>query len=310
MKRLLTITIISFFTIQMSAQSSEVKRMIKKYDASYLRNTSFRYDPTSFWNSIIQNDKNVIAYNKAVKKNNKTLNQAYGALLYSKNQQNGYEYTTTSYNDVVSRLVNDLGIQSLVYNKPVKVIKDGSINASMDFEGQLRINEGCFTRLLYDEVLAVCAHEIAHYVCQHVIMSVWKVAKKQKTNRMWAEIGYSFTVGAMAATSMYAGSNGVDNSTFNNIITNSDILNYAYSYADGATTRYHYRYNRNEEAEADIIAYRFMEQTGHGGVNVLSLLRKLLSMYGDTPTGVYDNHPSTLTRISVIEAMIDGYSGK
>ena len=292
------------------AQSHEAKKMIKKFDASYLKDSKFRYNPTSFWNTILEKDKNVIAYNKAVEKNNRTLNEAYGALLYLDNQSSGFEYITTSYNDIVSRLVDDLGIQGLVYNKPVKVIRDGSINASMDFKGQLRINEGCFTQLSYDELLAVCAHEMAHFACMHVIMSVWKIAKKQKSNRAWAGVGYSLAIGAMAASSVYAGGNGVDTSGLNDLISNPNIIHYVQSYADESTRKYGYRYSRNEETEADIIAYRFMEQTGHGGNNVISLLRKLLYVYGDSPNGIYKDHPSHSFRIEVISGIQNGYSGK
>ena len=128
---------------------------------------------------------------------------------------------------------------------------------------------------------------------------------------MWADIGAGLAIGAFAATSAYSGSYGQDVSHFNNIIANSDVLfSNAYGYADDATLKYRYRYSRNEESEADIIAYRFMEQLGYGGENVLSMLKKLMEVYGDTPAGKYNDHPSTLFRIRVIWAMMNGYSGK
>jgi predicted Zn-dependent protease len=293
------------------AQPSDVKKVINKFDAPYLRKASSLRIPTDFWNTIIANDKNVAKYNNAVKKNDKTLNAAYNALVVYDNQTQTYEYITTEYNDIVERLVYDLGIGELTYKKPVKVIMDETINASMDYTGQMRINKGCFIYLTYKELLAVCAHEMAHYACAHVITSVWKVAKKQKTNRAWASLGTALTVGMVAGASMYGGSNGVDVSHLNDFIANSDILlGAAYADADHATLKFKYRYSRGEESEADIIAYRFMERMGYGGENVLSMLRKLKDLYGDTPAGKYDNHPSTLFRIQVISAMMSGVCGK
>lgn len=293
------------------AQPSDVKRVINKFDAPYLRKASSLRIPTDFWNTIIANDKNVAKYNNAVKKNDKTLNAAYNALVVYDNQTQTYEYITTEYNDIVERLVYDLGIGELTYKKPVKVIMDETINASMDYTGQMRINKGCFIYLTYKELLAVCAHEMAHYACAHVITSVWKVAKKQKTNRAWASLGTALTVGMVAGASMYGGSNGVDVSHLNDLIAHSDILlGAAYADADQATVRYKYRYSRNDESEADIIAYRFMEQMGYGGEHVLSLLRKLIDLYGDTPAGKYDDHPSKVFRCQVISAMMSGVHGK
>ena len=292
-------------------QSSNVKKVINKFDAPYLRKASGFRNPTDFWNNIIANDKNVEKYNDAVKENNKTLYEAYNALVLYDKQTQTYEYTTTEYNDVVNRLVDDLGIGELASKNPVKVIMDGTINASMDYTGQMRIYKGCFMNLTYNELLAVCAHEMAHYSCAHVMTSVWKTAKKQKKNRLWAEIGAGLMIGAAAAASGYGAYNGQDVSHFNSIIANSDILfGAAYANADDATIRYKYRYNRNEESEADIIAYRFMEQMGYGGENVLSLLKKIKKLYGDTPAGKYDDHPTILFRTQVISAMMSGYSGK
>ena len=115
----------------------------------------------------------------------------------------------------------------------------------------------------------------------------------------------------MAGASGYGAYNGQDVSHFNNIIANADILyNGAYGYADDATIKYRFRYDRGQESEADIIAYRFMEQMGYGGEHVLSLLKKIKEYYGDTPGGKYDNHPTNLFRIQVISAMMSGYSGK
>lgn len=309
MIRFIIVLIFSTVSTYSTAQTSSVKKIIKKYDAPYLRSALTRGFPTDYWDHIITNDKRVIQYNEAVEKNDKALGEALMALAYAEDHIIP-DNTVTGDKTVLSKLIEDLGIRNLADKKPIKIIKDDEINASMDYTGQMRINSGCFDKLSYQELLAVCAHEMAHYTCVHVLSRVWKTAKKQKRNRMWADIGTSLAVGVMAATSVYGGYNGQDVSHFNDIISNADILyNSAYSYSDDATIRYRYRYNREEEVEADIIAYRFMEQMGYGGENVLSLLKKLKSLYGDEPAGKYDDHPSISSRIMVITALANRYEG-
>lgn len=308
-KILLFVTVL--LSLQTLAQSNAVKKIIKKYDASYLKSTDGFKTPGSFWDAIKNNDPNVKKLREAYIKEDKTLFEAFDVLAYDVENNRGYDFLVNDYDSIVTRLVHDLGIEEIARKNPVRVIRDHSINASMDAVEQMRINCGCFEKLTYGELLAVCAHEMAHCACEHVSLSVWKGAKKAKKNRMWADIGAGLAIGAFAATSAYSGSYGQDVSHFNNIIANSDILfNNAYGYADDATLKYRYRYSRNEESEADIIAYRFMEQLGYGGENVLSMLKKLMEVYGDTPAGKYNDHPSTLFRIRVIWAMMNGYSGK
>ena len=306
MRKILVLLFLVLVPVWLAAQTKDVKKAVRKYDLPYLRSAIVRDYPSEFWGLIMMKDKGVLRYNKAREKGDKTLSEAYSAIVCA-DANIQPDILVGGYNKVLSRLVSDLGIEKITERKPIRVIYDNEINASMDYDGQMRINLGCFTRLSYKELLAVCAHEMAHYYCKHVVLSVWKTARKQKRNRMWADIGSSLAIGAIAATSAYGAYNGQDMSYYNNIISNADILyNNAYNYADNATLKYRYRYNREEETQADIIAYRFMEQMGYGGDNVLSLLKKIMKFYGDTPSGKYNDHPSTLFRIEVISLMMSG----
>ena len=308
-KHLLLITVL--FTLQASSQTAAVKKIINKYDAKYLRRAEGFHHPITFWNAIKNNDPRLKKLDEAYKKEDKTLFETFETMAYYEENYRGYDFVVNGYDTIVTRLVHDLGIENIVKERPIKIIRDHSVNASMDALEQFRINIGCFEKLTYEELLAVCAHEMAHSVCEHVVMSLWNTAKKRKRNKIWADIGASLAIGAMAATSTYGAYNGQDVSHFNDILANADIIYYgSYDYANDATLKYHYRYSRDEESEADIIAYRFMEAMGYGGEHCLSLNKKILEMYGDTPGGKYDNHPSTLFRIQVISALMSGYFGK
>lgn len=293
------------------AQTPAVKKVINKFDAKYLRSETDFKSPADFWNTVMANDRRGKDIIEGFKKDDKTLKESLAALEYAVASRGGTDCGIHDFDSVVIRLVHDLGIENINKSNPVMVIDDDNINASMDAAGQMRIFKGCFDKLSYNELLAVCAHETAHFACSHVVSRFWKSAKKEKRNKMWADIGAGIAVGVFAATAGYGAYNGQDVSHFNNIIANADILFYgAYDYANDATMRYTYRYSRDEEHEADIIAYRFMEQLGYGGEHVLSMLKKLKETYGEIPAGKYNNHPSHIFRIQVISALMSGYQGK
>lgn len=309
--RILLLLIAVLIPFQLSAQPAAVKKVINKYDAKYLKRAEGFHYPKSFWDAIKENDPRLKKLDAAYKKEEKDLFETFAAMAYYIENHPEYDFVVNDYDLTVLRIVHDLGIEDIVKKTPVKVIRDHSINASMDAMEQFRINCGCFEKLTYEEILAVCAHEMAHCVCEHVVMSLWKETKKRKVNKMWADIGTGLFIGTVAATSGYAGANGQDVSHFNDIIAHSDILfNGAYNYAEDATIKYRYRYSRDEESEADILAYRFMEALGYGGEHLLSMLKKIKELYGDTPAGKYDDHPSTTFRIQVISALMSGYNSK
>jgi len=298
----------SFFSF---AQTSEVKKLIKKYDAKYLMNIPGEKHPGNFWYTVVSNNKRISAIQEAQKNKNKSLQDAYTTLSYVMANTPQNDYIAYGYDSLKNVLISKLGIENLAKEHPLIIIADGDINASMDVIGQMRIFRGCIDFLTEGELIAVCAHEVAHFACSHVVSRMWKSAKKARANKMWADIGVSIFMGAMVAA---AGSNayyGLDNSYIEQITSNADLFYYrAYDYANDATAKYTYRYNREEESEADILAYRFMEYMGYGGENVISMLKKMLARYGDTPKDRYKSHPSTSFRIQVLESMKNGFTGK
>lgn len=311
MKRLLALLSFLLCFSMAYSQSYAIKKVINKYDAKYLTREGGFEKPEHFWATFLKYDKRNAYLEMANNKKDESLNNSLMALSYKESTLKDDNRTTFNYDSIVNKLVVDLGMENLAKECPIIIDNNYSINASMNAFGQMRINYGCFVRLPYYQLLAVCAHEMAHYICSHVIMRVWKSAKKYKINRMWADIGASLFIGATAATATYGSYYGQDTSHFNKIIANAGVIyEEACEYADDATIKYSYRYSRGEESEADIIAYRFMEQNGYGGENVYYMLKTLYSIHGDTPSSKYNNHPSLSFRMEVISAMMKGYSGK
>lgn len=64
--------------------------------------------------------------------------------------------------------------------------------------------------------------------------------------------------------------------------------------------KYRYKYSREQEVEADIIAYRFLEYMGLGGENYINALRAI----GYENDAYYDDtssHPTTEFRVKLLE---------
>lgn len=285
--------------------------MINKYDVKHIVDTIKQRTAASFWVAIHNNNKRYRDLEKAFNKKNETLGQALMLIEAASKYNDEHESSTVDYDSLGMVLSNDLGINKLRDQKPIKFILQQDINASMDAYGQMRVNWGAVCKLSYDELLAVCAHETAHYTCMHVVSGIWKIAKKYKNNRMWADIGVGIFIGAAVATTAYNASNGYEDKSTNNTLSNADIIiQAAYNYSDDATEKFHYRYSREEESEADILAYRFLEFTGLSGDHLIAVLKRMKLLYGDTPEGDYEDHPTLSFRIEVLEAMKNGYVGK
>lgn len=294
-------------------QNAEIKSYINKYDVWKVIKDIPKNSPEEFWKAVVTNNNRVKSIMKALDKEDKTLLESVGLIDYLTSNAGTNENTTFKYYMEGKKLFRDLGVEKMLEKHPAKFIVDDDLNANMDAIGQMRIYTGCMERLSYEELLAVCAHETAHYAFQHVLSRFWKSAKKEKRNKMWADIGASLVIGTMAATSGYAGANGQDVSHFNNIIANADIIYYgAYDYANEASLNYKYRYNREEEAEADIIAYRFMEYMGYDTDIWLSALKKVAVLDGRTTlkANKKERHPTPMFRVKMIEMMKNGYKGK
>lgn len=311
-KRLVILILASASLIALQAQPNNIKKAINKFDVVRYTDCLTRKDPALFWKTIEDNNKRTQKLNKALEKREKTIMEVCEGLLQLVNFMQKYDRVVPGCDSLTYILANDLGITERTSEYPIRIIADKTFNASMDPIGQMRINSGILPYLTYQELLAVCAHEAAHYYCSHTVDSFYKDEKKRKRNRMWADIGASLVATTFAAAGSYSAGQGY-NSGLNPLIENSGIFFQTFrNEEDQASVRYFFRYSREEELEADIIAYRFMEFMGYGTEHWISAMRKMQSIVGDysVKEDKYDDHPTTEFRIQVLTAMSNEYKGK
>lgn len=311
--RIRIILILLSICLTAAAQSSKVKRYIDKYDVQYFVDDLAKGKPDWFWSAVQSHDKDASKFMKDWADGKKSVlsvvdeNTKICALI------DKYDRTVPGYSDLTVYIAHTLGVDMYDFYKerPIKVIRDDVVNASMDSFGQMRINKGAITAFTRTELVAVCAHEAAHMFCMHSLVRSLKSEKKRKRNAFWAKLGTGLMVGAAAATSGYSAANGFEATGANTLLENADIFYESFmNDANDASVRFRFRYNRDQETQADIVAYRFLEYIGISGSFMTSVLRKLMKIYGNQPEGKYSAHPSLSFRIEVLEAMHNGYKGK
>lgn len=298
------IVIVTIISLTANAQSSEAKKYIKKYDVVDIVKDLPKDNAEKFWEAVNTHNKRVQRIGLVIEEGNKIALQTADYLIEMCALMQYYDETIEGYSDLTERIAKDMGIEDEHRELPIKIINDNTYNASMDPMGQMRINVGTIRTLTYKELLAVCAHEIAHLACMHTFDRAWKSERKKKRNQFWAELETGLLIGAAAATAGYGIANGVEMKSANTILANSDIfLQEAYADADGATKRFKFRYSRNEEVEADIIAYRFMEYMGYGTEHWISAMRKMKHLDTRTVATKYDDHPLPAFRLEILETL-------
>ena len=178
-------------------------------------------------------------------------------------------------------------------------------NAFTTPSGQIYITEALYNSFNAnkDLLLAVCAHEAAHFIFQHSLAEEWKVAKKERRNEVWGQIAAGLNAAAHAGVAIYGASNGVSSDAYgqdywNNV--NQANFNLIQSFRDDAFY-FRFKYGRSQELESDIVAYRFCEATGIGGYAMIMALQLLdgESMY--LKSDKTSDHPSNAFRIGLLK---------
>lgn len=276
--------------------------MIKRSDPWEYVNKIPRTRPNEFWLSIINNNKEYLKLKDKMDNPTKLYRQAANDYAYDRNRGIQYynlqqEYNMLGRNEITDSLTVLFGLGEIDKDAEFIFIEKDELNANCDTYGKMRIFTGLANILSFPELIAVCAHEMSHHILKHILAREYSYLKKQKRNQVWAEIGTGLTVGAVVASQAYAGVYGVQSNTNWGAYAQSVYYDYS-SDAYHASMNYRYRYSREDEAEADIIAFRFLQWLGYDGYEIISMLKKIDD--GITKTKKDYDHPVTIQRIRLI----------
>lgn len=257
-------------------------------------------DAGTFWDGVWRNNVRFSKFMEAVRKGTPAVKKAFRGLSEAREANaklsSVFEIIATNKDSLLMPLYNELGAAKVTKDIKLFLVREEEMNAFACPDGEIYI----YTGLLGDsvdfaEVLGACAHEMAHYVLQHVYVHAYTIAKREKRNEIYSAIAG----GVRVAAAGYAEANGAHQDWK---AVNKDIKNLFLS-ALIDTNKFGYKYSREQEIEADIIAFRFLEAMGYGGEKYIRLLEEIEKNAPSITTSETDNHPSITFRIGLLRYM-------
>lgn len=309
MKR--TILLAFLFVITISAFPKSAKSWVEELDlvdVSLLK----KNDVGAFWTAERYNDADYKALQEAVRKNKKSLRTAKSNInnfLMSSYSERIYAAVNDTMADYIcEHIEKDLRIDEIkrafpevaLDNLEFKIADNGEVNASTFPDGYILINAGLLAKLHYKELLAACAHELVHYMFSHSLANEYAYIKKQKSNKLWAEIGGGLMMGASAFADGYSA--GVTGQQTNNSEYYAAMYQGIIDDAAESAERFKFRYSRKDELQADVIGYRYLQFLGYNPMSYLTMLEKI-GTENDKYYGKKSSHPKTELRIEVIRTL-------
>ncbi|MCD8290937.1 MAG: M48 family metalloprotease [Prevotella sp.] len=296
MKKLIIILVITIFIPCFSFSrniENEYEKLIQEYDIDSLAKKADNVN--EFWNIVVTKNPRFAYLFKALNDGTHLAKKAYGKVHVNDEEHELYIQTISKisyYDDILEKLQNDLGdyVKLNMY-----VIDMGEINASADYQGNMLLDKNLLIDddFTYEMTLGICAHETAHYLLQHVLAAEYKIAKQDRKNKIIAGISAGLDATSAMAAAVIGGvkSDGLEERLDNYIAS-----------AQKDTERFKYKYSREQEIEADIIAFRFLDYIGVGGDKYIEALEMLKRKIIDFSSEESD-HPSTQYRINVLKYM-------
>lgn len=151
----------------------------------------------------------------------------------------------------------------------VTILKNTEPNAFIFPNGTLIISTGLLSTIdSEEELIAILAHEISHYVLDHSVININIASKRQKRAEFWA----AFATGVAAAVDIYASTNN-KYYTPGSITTTAYLL--SYSIASLITERLGLQYSREQEFIADKCAVELMNYISINPNSLASVLFKI-----------------------------------
>lgn len=305
--RIVAILALFICNLPVDAKTSikEQRKLLKRYDLVDILpiEGKFKEQPHLYWEYIRENNKNYqealkAAQNGKAKEAQRIIGNAIAEIRSS--------YNPALHIDGISELLDSVkdgsGI-SVLFPHEAKLYCDPADypNAFSLPDGTTCLTYGIIERLdfEYNLIMAVYAHELAHFVLQHSFCDIYFADKKRKKNKNFAAIFTAISATAGAYGDIQMASNGVDT---HNSMTNTAVQmgEMAVKIAEKDAITYQMRYSREQEYEADILAYRFLEAIGIDGTCYIEMLKRIKS-----DLEIFSNdestHPLTDDRIALIE---------
>ena len=301
MKRLhfLIFCILCFFTVSAVNPEKEYKKLISKLDVAEEAKSLKDSHPSEFWKAAINNNEVFSKFKKDIKKGKgaeKEVLQKMADIPRFYPQYDGA--IIESMQGFCDSLLIDMGIADLNLNCSLHIVNTHEVNAftALTEEGFVM----CVTSGLLDQkglnyyiLMGYVAHEFTHGVPMHHIRGLYAEAKERRKNELIGGISAGLN-GFAAGMEAYNAAYGVPTSgtNYGAIIANIDTE------IKLSTLKYSFKFSREQEYEADLMAFRFLQNLGYGN-EFINGLRVLGTEY-DHLYNEYSDHPTISSRIAFL----------
>lgn len=299
-----TILLLVNFCIIFSAYANpekEYKKIIEQYDIADEAKAVPRNSPAEFLETALDNNKLLAKFIKDIQKNKGAEKEAIQKTAELPRFYPQYDPTIIAdMQGFCDTLLANMGIAELGINCSLHVVQSEEINAytaltengfAMCLTSSLLTQRG----ISYNILMGYIAHEFAHGALMHHIRRFYANAKEYRKQRLLGNIAIAVNAAAAGAEA-YAAAQGVQPSGTDYGAVVNDIEQEIKT----STHKYFFEYSREQEYEADLFAFRFLENFGCGE-DFINGLRILGAQQYDSIYSEYDDHPTIQSRINFIK---------
>ena len=303
MKKLFIIVLLTLPVIGFS-QNRKFDKLLDKYDClPYVQNLQ-NHSAYDFWYAVVTNSprlkKTVEASEKGKETFVKARQKVSTAMMRAKYLGDNRSYITDMpFLDTLSmHLLADLEVKKLRSEFNIRFYYDDCPNAMADPDANIFVTSGLMDTkgLDYNSLLGIMAHECAHTLLFHVMQEAYETEEKYRKN----QIAGAITAGANAMAAGYAQAQGVQ-------VDWDDVNNTTYQLADAAYEdaygRFRFKYSREQELEADIIACRILDWIGVGAEHYIHALEIMKDDEVISNGDKDGDHPTMAYRVKLLEYM-------
>lgn len=303
MKKIIVTIIFIFSIILVNAANVEkqYKKLIESFDIANEAKALDSINPTSFWNKMIDNNELCIKFLKDIQKNKGAEKEAIEKTTQVPRFYPQYDETIVEYmQGFCDTLLMNMGIEDLQINCSLHLINSDEINAYtvLTEEGfAMCITTGLFTKkgVTYEILMGYVAHEFVHGALFHHIRVFYAQAKERRKNELIGGL-------AIGLNGLAAGLEAYNSAAYGIPPSGTDYDAVVAGIAEDikiSTIKYKFKYTREQEYEADLIAYRFLEHLGKGE-SFINGLRILGTSY-DALYNEFSDHTTIRSRIDFLK---------
>lgn len=303
MKKILLIFSMIFISFAAVAANVEkqYKKIIENYDVADEAKAIDTVNVTAFWSALLDNNELCAKFLKDLKKNKGAEKEA---LIKTAQLPKFYpqydELIIESMQGFCDTLLINMGIKDLGLPCSLHLYYSDEPNAftTLTEDGfAMCITTGLFIKkgVTYKTLMGYVAHEFAHGALFHHTRGFYAEAKERRKNELWGGIAAGLNGLAAGMEAYNTAAYGIPKSGTNygaviaNISTDIKI----------STLKYSFQYSREQEYEADLVAYRFLEHIGYGEEFINGL--RILGTAYDALYDDYSDHPTTGSRIDFLK---------